>query len=138
MPYADPEQQRIYQREWIAERRAAWIAANGPCAACGSDDRLEVDHIDPAQKVTHRVWSWAPERLAAELAKCQVLCRECHRKKSYGDNVGRHGHGDHRTYKQAGCRCQPCTTAATAFRRASRQRAFAARLEAASRRRRRG
>jgi hypothetical protein len=39
---------------------------------------LELDHVDPALKVSHRVWSWARERREAELAKCQVLCHDCH------------------------------------------------------------
>jgi 5-methylcytosine-specific restriction endonuclease McrA len=82
VPYADPEKQKEYQREWIARRREEWFDENGPCAQCGSDEALQIDHIDREKKVDHRVWSWSKERREAELAKCQVLCGECHGKKS--------------------------------------------------------
>ncbi len=56
------------------------------CAKCGDADRkLTLDHIDPAQKVTHKVWSWAAARREAELAKCQPLCAACHVEKSRAD-----------------------------------------------------
>ena len=46
--------QREYQREWKRRRRFEWIAANGPCAWCGSWGMgplfnyagLQIDHID--------------------------------------------------------------------------------------------
>jgi hypothetical protein len=69
-------------RMWMAARRAAWIAENGPCVDCGSWDSPEVDHVDPSTKITHRVWSWAKARREAELAKCVVRCSPCYRKKS--------------------------------------------------------
>jgi len=82
MAYKDPEQQRAFQREWLARRRQAWIDEHGPCVDCGGSDRLEVDHIDPALKVSHSVWSWSKARRDAELAKCVVRCYRCHKKKS--------------------------------------------------------
>lgn len=89
MSYKDPAAQARYQARWAKKHRQEWIAENGPCRFCGSWDRLEVDHIDPTQKVTHAVWSWAPERRDAELAKCQVLCRACHSKKTGEQNRAR-------------------------------------------------
>jgi hypothetical protein len=82
--YKDPERQRAYQLKWITRRRDAWIAANGPCALCGSETNLEVDHTDPAAKAipVSGLWSLAPARAAAELAKCRVLCERCHAAKS--------------------------------------------------------
>lgn len=81
MPYKDPEKQRTYNREWLASRRAAWLA-DKCCAVCGAVADLEVDHIDSSEKVDHKVWSWSPARREAELAKCQVLCEKHHKKKS--------------------------------------------------------
>jgi hypothetical protein len=49
---------------------------------CGSRDHLEIDHRDPGEKLSHRIWSWSPARRDAELAKCQVLCRKHHHAKS--------------------------------------------------------
>lgn len=62
--------------------RRKWFKENGPCQQCGSDQNLELDHINPEEKVCHTVWSWTPMRRALELKKCQVLCRSCHRKKT--------------------------------------------------------
>lgn len=76
------EYMREYQGRWLALRRAEWLAENGPCQQCGSTRQLQVDHKEPGEKLSHRIWSWSKERLAAELAKCQVLCRKCHERKT--------------------------------------------------------
>jgi 5-methylcytosine-specific restriction endonuclease McrA len=88
VPYKDPikarDYKRQYQRIWKQKRRDAWLQENGPCQneKCGSWEDLEVDHIDPRDKVDHRVWSWAKERREAELGKCRVLCKKCHKEKT--------------------------------------------------------
>lgn len=82
MPYKNKEEQIAYQIAWMRKRREAWLNENGPCVLCGSWIDLEVDHRDPATKVTHRVWSWAQSRREEELAKCQALCKACHEEKS--------------------------------------------------------
>ncbi|KKN81586.1 hypothetical protein LCGC14_0318540 [marine sediment metagenome] len=82
MPYKDPEKQRKYQRERVAKARREWLEENGPCAQCGSWDGLNVDHIDRVTKVSHGVWSWSKAKRRKELAKCQILCLICHRKKT--------------------------------------------------------
>lgn len=68
-----------------ARRRAAWLAANGPCQRCGSWERLEVDHIDPAKKTifnSARLWDYSEKKRTEELANCQALCHVCHKKKT--------------------------------------------------------
>lgn len=117
-PTTTPEGMRAYQREWIRQRRARWLAENGPCQFCGSIDRLEVDHIDPALKISHNLWSWSAPRREAELAKCRVLCYSCHKK--------RHecSHGTRRRYSVFRCRCAACTLANTLAKRAWRERQF--------------
>ena len=83
MPYSDRATQNRFNLEWQRARRAEWIAENGPCANCGFwTDDLETDHVDPEQKVSHRVWSWTKARRDEELKKCQVLCRLCHQIKT--------------------------------------------------------
>ena len=77
MPYADPERQREYSREWIARRRAAWFEGRY-CLLCGTNKDLVLHHIDPTVKVSHRIWSWSQGRRNAELAKCTTLCDPCH------------------------------------------------------------
>lgn len=76
------EYMRDYQLTWMRNRRFEWLAENGPCQQCGSTRELQVDHKEPGKKIAHRIWSWSTERLAAELAKCQVLCRRCHERKT--------------------------------------------------------
>lgn len=78
MPFKDSEQRRAFQRVWLARRRAEWFAANGPCVDCGSNDNLQLDHVDARSKVSHRVFSWSAKRRETELAKCVVRCRPCH------------------------------------------------------------
>lgn len=80
MPHTPETRARAYQK--VRRTRSEWIEVNGPCAECGSRDRLEVDHVDPRQKVSHSIWSWEPVKRAAELSKCRVLCRVCHKRKT--------------------------------------------------------
>ena len=75
------DKKREYQREWVAKRRATFFA-DKCCAYCGSTKNLELDHIDPSQKVSHSIWSWSESRRNEELAKCQALCEECHKEKT--------------------------------------------------------
>lgn len=115
MPYADPDAQRAYQAHWLAQRRADWIAENGPCQGCGTWEDLQVDHRDRTEKVSHRVWSWSAARRLAELAKCQVLCAPCHWAKTVGEvhpHAFEHGRGLYRR----GCRCIVCRVAYAARR----------------------
>lgn len=77
MPMATKEEQREYQKRWMAERRQAYLKGKY-CVRCGSIDNLHVHHKDRALKVHHCVWSWSEERRSAELSKCEILCRDCH------------------------------------------------------------
>lgn len=58
-----------------------------PCAICGNqyeEYNMQADHIDPTNKSSNicNLKSCKLETLMAELAKCQVLCALCHRRKS--------------------------------------------------------
>lgn len=90
MPYSDPDRQREFNREWVAKRRREWFADKA-CVRCGSNEDLQLDHVDPKLKVDHRIWSWSKERRDAETAKCQVLCYPCHITKTItaGEGGGR-------------------------------------------------
>lgn len=102
MPYSDPERQRRYQRQQVAANRAAFLAGKA-CVDCGSTAALEVDHLDPAAKESHRIWSWSKAHREAELAKCVVRCRACHQERHAVERRS-HGAGG---YKR-GCRCEVC------------------------------
>ena len=101
---------RAYQLEWLQRRRREWLSDKA-CVSCGSRENLEVDHIDPTTKVSHRIWSWRAERREAELAKCQVLCRECHHWKTGDERRVPTRHGTEHMYNHYGCRCEPCRAA---------------------------
>lgn len=71
------EAKREYQRKWVADRRAKWFYDKS-CSECGSKNRLELHHVDPKLKTSHRIWSWSWERIELEVQKCIVLCEVCH------------------------------------------------------------
>jgi 5-methylcytosine-specific restriction endonuclease McrA len=100
------EYMREYQAKWIAKRRADFLRDKS-CEECGSREYLELHHIDPSRKTEHRIWSWSEKRRLAEIAKCAVLCRVCHHKKSMKDLK----HGDITYYVERKCRCDLCRAA---------------------------
>lgn len=89
MPYAD---YNVKMREYMARRyeeRRAWIIEHlgGECIACGSKDKLEIDHKDPFAKtmnLNRRLAGLKWEKLVKEVELCQLLCEDCHREKSSG------------------------------------------------------
>lgn len=107
MPYKDKEQQKEYSRIWKKARRDIWLQENGPCNNCGSYNDLEVDHINPNTKIDHKVWTWKLERRLIELAKCQVLCYDCHLVKSINEKQNT-THGTLNMYDKHNCRCAQC------------------------------
>lgn len=98
--WATIEAKRAYQREWYARRRAAFFADKS-CVwpvdggLCGSTVNLRLDHIDPAKKVSHRIWSWSAARRAAEIEKCQVLCHDHHVAKTLAGGEVPYGEANH-------------------------------------------
>ncbi|MCA1841504.1 MAG: helix-turn-helix domain-containing protein [Actinobacteria bacterium] len=85
MPIKDPEARRRYQREWMRQRREEYFS-DKVCIKCDSTENLELDHIDPALKIDHKIWSWAKPRREKELAKCQPLCSDCHKAKTFEED----------------------------------------------------
>ena len=61
------------------------------CVECGNGDYrvLEFDHIDPAIKSfgiaqgIHNIMAWP--KILAEIEKCQILCANCHKLKTAGE-----------------------------------------------------
>lgn len=107
MPYKSLEIQREYQRRWMANRRAEFFK-DKVCCKCGTTENLELDHIDRTQKVTHRIWSWSKEKRDVEIAKCQILCHDCHVEKSIEFDWKKPVHGSVEMYRKYKCRCFPC------------------------------
>ncbi len=107
------EQRRAYHREWIARRRIRFFEDKA-CAECGSEELLELHHRDPDQKISHRIWSWSAERRELEVAKCEVLCGDCHQNATNEQRRAkaekRNPCGTNGSYCR-GCRCGACCAA---------------------------
>jgi hypothetical protein len=90
MPFAKRTTKQAYQREWLRRRRLEGIERlGGRCIECGGVEGLEFDHIDPATKITHNIWSWATQRRLAEIDKCVLRCTACHIVRSNIQKAGR-------------------------------------------------
>ena len=111
MPYKDKNRQNEYQRMRIAKRRADYLKYK-ICINCGEScqEKLQIDHIDPSKKVSHRIWSWNINKMLAELEKCQILCSKCHHYKTLIQNNGLVKEGTDSKYS-SGCRCNKCKKA---------------------------
>ena len=122
MPYANKDEQREYMRNWKAARRSEFFA-DKKSVDCGSTKNLELDHKDPTTKVDRKIWTWSEARRLAEIAKCQVLCRKCHRKKTnktvYPDPP--HGTTTRHDSSRWKCKCQPCKDAHAEAKRVQRR-----------------
>jgi 5-methylcytosine-specific restriction endonuclease McrA len=80
--------QRARQKRWLTKRRNDWIDSQGrACVDCGTDQDLEIDHVDPRTKAFEigRIWSRKQEFREAELAKCVLRCTTHHRLKTAED-----------------------------------------------------
>jgi len=110
MPFKNPAKKLEYQRNWYSARRLQGIESlGGKCAQCGATEDLEFDHVDPALKWKHRIWSYSWKRINEELAKCQLLCATCHEAKTIAfiSTAG----GTWKTRKnhhKKGCGCRSC------------------------------
>lgn len=108
----------------MARRRDEYFV-DKVCVRCGSDQDLRLDHIDPEQKVSHKIWSWSAARREEELAKCQVLCEPCHQEKT-AEDMGYQPleHGTTRMYKR--CKCDLCRAANAIVKARQREARLAA------------
>jgi 5-methylcytosine-specific restriction endonuclease McrA len=112
-------------KNYQANRAAGVAALGGKCAKCGTTDALEVDHVNPATKTrqTYTLWFLSPDNpdFIAELAKCQLLCTDCHREKTGQENRVR-VHGTYSMYQRGKCRCEACVAVMSEARKRSRRK----------------
>ena len=126
MAYKNKEKQKEFQRNWLKNRRNRWILEFGGVCPCGSIDNLEFDHIDPSEKVSHRIWSWREDRIKEELSKCQLLCVECHKKKTAKQEREKIKHGTRSGYQVLMCKCVLCRGAQNEYMKKWRKLALSA------------
>jgi hypothetical protein len=117
--------QREYQKKRYARRMTEAREALGGRCSCGSTDRLQLDHVDPAMKTMTiaDMTRLGDERFWAEVRKCQLLCFDCHVAKSKLDlsvmaKARQPGHHGISHYNKHGCRCPICSAAKAASRKA--------------------
>jgi len=105
--YGDPEARRAYHREWSRLHKKYgddwWkdrrkrnqellrTQKRRPCADCGVSYPhyvMDFHHRDPSEKDvtpgTLKGAHWSEKRILAELAKCDVVCSNCHRERHWG------------------------------------------------------
>lgn len=91
-----PEEWTPGRSPYIARKRAHWRASGAlldqicdvPCADCGRRFPpcvMQFDHRDPATKkyVVSKIRSRAHSTILAEVAKCDIVCTNCHRDRTY-------------------------------------------------------
>lgn len=112
-----------YMREYVAKRykrlRSEWIERlGGSCAACGSRDNLEFDHIDASQKkynIGKILSTHSKQKVEEEMARCQLLCKECHLEKTIREeDIYIVDHGEGLTGKKS-CYCSLCGPLKSAY-----------------------
>lgn len=82
------ERTRKHRKEVLYKKKQELQAILGSkCAHCGEVDPivLEFDHIDPATKtmVISMSYNKPMEILVEEIKKCQLLCANCHKRKTW-------------------------------------------------------
>lgn len=59
---------------------------DNPCVDCGESDILvlEFDHLPGFEKTMEvsKMLGYSPDKILAEIAKCQVVCANCHRRRT--------------------------------------------------------
>lgn len=109
MPFKDAEKRRAYQREYMQrwyqenkQKHIGYVRNHGSridawfvefkktlsCAVCGENHPacLDFHHLNPAEKklaVSRRQHRPSLKALTEEIAKCKVLCANCHRKEHW-------------------------------------------------------
>lgn len=93
--YRNSEQGRAVMNRLALQRareRREWLNSlkeGKPCADCGQvypPYVMDFDHRDPPLKtrgVTNMLM-YSKERILAEIAKCDLVCANCHRVRTYG------------------------------------------------------
>jgi hypothetical protein len=102
MPYKDPEKQKEAKRQWYLQnkeltikrsmghkhRDQEWfksIKSTKFCVDCGETkyELLDFHHKDPNTKimsVSDMLGTYGKQKILDEMAKCEVLCKSCHKK----------------------------------------------------------
>lgn len=97
MPYKDKVKQREAQARYQRKKRAGCIALvrelkkDVPCADCGKQYPhyvMDYDHIngDKVHGIGYLAGIGHRAALLRELPKCELVCSNCHRERTWGSN----------------------------------------------------
>lgn len=103
----------------------------GVCVMCGTDEKLEFDHVDMQRDDPEHCISVMISNLSnnarsydliiEELKKCQLLCSPCHFERTRLQfNYRQYIHGTTTCYRKMPCRCEKCRTAHIEYLRSYR------------------
>lgn len=90
MPYKDKNQQKEFQKNWKRSKiRALQALKEGkPCTDCGiayPHYVMQWDHLPEHKKFknVNRMFGYSWHRIIAEIAKCELVCANCHAARTY-------------------------------------------------------
>lgn len=77
------------RRNYAKRKQRLRAAKQRPCMDCGVSYPpyvMDFDHRDPSQKIedASQMVNLSAERLEAEIAKCDLVCANCHRERTWG------------------------------------------------------
>lgn len=91
----NPEKVLEYQRRFAEKRRSfvREIKESSPCTDCGGYfhfSAMDFDHVRGSKEacVAHLASCATRERLLEEIAKCDLVCANCHRVRSWERKTG--------------------------------------------------
>jgi len=114
------EKMRIYMAKRYRYRiEEAKKILGSKCSKCDATENLQFDHKQRRQGrdfvIAKKIAGIAESKLHDELKKCQLLCEECHNKKTQaelGRKVAKGTHGTLSSYRHCGPpKCDSCKTA---------------------------
>ena len=121
------EDMKEYQRQYhknVRRRKVLEYVGKGvlKCVHCNSEDRLELDHIDPSKKSFSFPANidFKDPVMIQELDKCQLLCHACHLEKTRRENRERGlarevTHGSMYAWQKKKCTCEECGKAKKSY-----------------------
>lgn len=102
------EYMRVYMLKRYYQRRTEAIEYLGEeCIDCGTTEELELDHLEPWNKTYDigKVWTYSIIKFWAEVEKCTLRCKECHKRTTSEWRSVDHGEG---LTGKKNCRCDLC------------------------------
>lgn len=119
MAYKFSIRNTIYKREWMAQRRANFLA-DKKCKECGATKELRIIWPIVNGKRTKMRWSYNLVRLEPVLNQTEIYCKNHFREEKVIAATKPVIHATVRGYKN-GCRCRPCKNASNEYEKIRRK-----------------